>query len=178
MDYDNNEYEDEEIEGFLCLQAILRQIYIVCSVAIAVLQVALDRYFRKNQPILRGLDRLQAQIANINRLVRTSDETCIEQLRVDRRCFMHLCQLVESRGLTHSRNVPLEEKVAMFLYVLAHHHKNRVIKHDFCRSGQTVSKYFNDVLKAILRLQGELLHTPEPITEGCTDRRWNKFQVI
>ena len=78
MDYDNNEdeYEYEEIEGFLCLQAMLRQIYIVCSVAIAVLQVALDRYFRNNQPILRGFDRLQAQIANINRLVRTSDETC------------------------------------------------------------------------------------------------------
>ncbi|GMP27754.1 hypothetical protein CsSME_00003604 [Camellia sinensis var. sinensis] len=44
------------------------------------------------------------------------------------------------------------------------------------RSGQTVSKYFNDVLKAVLRLQGVLLKTPEPITVGCTDDRWRWFQ--
>ncbi|XP_028059294.1 putative nuclease HARBI1 isoform X2 [Camellia sinensis] len=44
------------------------------------------------------------------------------------------------------------------------------------RSGQTVSQYFNDVLMAILRLQGVLLKTPEPITANCTDDRWRCFQ--
>ncbi|KAF5947136.1 hypothetical protein HYC85_017364 [Camellia sinensis] len=73
--------------------------------------------------------------------------------------------------------VALQHIVAMFLTVLGHHHKNRNVKFNFMRSGQTVSKYFNDVLKAVLRLQGVLLKTPEPITAGCRDDRWRWFQV-
>ncbi|KAF5939611.1 hypothetical protein HYC85_023870 [Camellia sinensis] len=44
------------------------------------------------------------------------------------------------------------------------------------RSGQTVSKHFNNVLKAMLRLYGLLLKKPEPITANCTDDRWSCFQ--
>ncbi|CAL5395496.1 unnamed protein product [Camellia sinensis] len=58
-------------------------------------------------------------------------------------------------GVSDSKYVVLEEKVAMFLTVLGHHHKNR---------------------NAMLRLQGVLLKTPEPITAGCTDYRWRWFQ--
>ncbi|XP_028051140.1 protein ALP1-like [Camellia sinensis] len=89
---------------------------------------------------------------------------------------MCLCTLVRSVGLSDSKYVLLEEKVAMFLNVIAHDYKNRNIKFNFMRSGQTVSQYFNDVLKAILRLQGVLLKTPEPITANCTDDRWRCFQ--
>ncbi|KAL7225355.1 hypothetical protein ACSBR1_020684 [Camellia fascicularis] len=44
------------------------------------------------------------------------------------------------------------------------------------RSGETVSRYFNDILKIVLRLQANLLVTPNPITEASTDPRWNCFQ--
>ncbi|KAI8562008.1 hypothetical protein RHMOL_Rhmol03G0001600 [Rhododendron molle] len=64
----------------------------------------------------------------------------------------------------------------MFLYTIAHYHKNRVVKHHFFRSGQTVSRHFNDVLRAVIRLQGQLLVKPEPITQACTDDRWKIFQ--
>ncbi|GMP62487.1 hypothetical protein CsSME_00024583 [Camellia sinensis var. sinensis] len=52
----------------------------------------------------------------------------------------------------------------MFLNVLAHHTKNRKIKFNFMWSGQTISKHFNNVLRAMLRLHGLLLKKPEPIT--------------
>ncbi|KAH7852831.1 hypothetical protein Vadar_029827 [Vaccinium darrowii] len=97
---------------------------------------------------------------------------------MDRMCFMRLCNLVQTiGGLSHSRSVCLEEKVAMFLRTIGHYHKNRVVKHEFYRSGQTVSRHFNDVLHAILRLQGQLLVNPEPITQACTDERWRVFQM-
>ncbi|XP_028123612.1 uncharacterized protein LOC114320746 [Camellia sinensis] len=46
------------------------------------------------------------------------------------------------------------------------------------RSGEIVSRYFNDVLKAVLRLQANLLVTPNLITEASTNPRWNCFQVM
>ncbi|KAL7212914.1 hypothetical protein ACSBR2_015585 [Camellia fascicularis] len=114
---------------------------------------------------------------HINRLVRESDITCIEQLRMDRHCFMMLCHIFRTiGGLGHSKNVTSEEKMALFLYVLAHDLKVRKLKFDFFRSGETVIRHFNDVLKPVLCLQGHLLRTPIPITQACTDPRWNCFQ--
>ncbi|KAL7243005.1 hypothetical protein ACSBR1_015420 [Camellia fascicularis] len=90
--------------------------------------------------------------------------------------FMLLCRLVRSVELSYSKYVIIEEQVAMFLNVLAHHTKNRKIKFNFLQSGQTVSKHFNNVLKAVLRLHGLLLKKLEPITTNCTDDRWSYFQ--
>lgn len=94
---------------------------------------------------------------------------------MNRPTFMLLCGLVRNARLRDSKYVVLEEQVAMFLNVLAHHTKNRKIKFNFMPSDQTVSKYFNDVLKAVLRLQGVLLKAPEPIIANCTDDRWRWF---
>lgn len=64
----------------------------------------------------------------------------------------------------------------MFLHILAHHSKNRVINFLFKRSGETVSRYFNLVLNGILRLHEILLKAPEPVPENCTDERWKLFK--
>src|SRR3954467_12342485 len=71
-----------------------------------------------------------------------------------------------------------EEQVAMFLHILAHHSKNRVIKFLFKRSGETVSRYFNLVLNGVLRLHETLLKAPEPVPEDCVDERWKFFKVL
>nr|GEW88026.1 hypothetical protein [Tanacetum cinerariifolium] len=70
----------------------------------------------------------------------------------------------------------LEEIVALFLYVLAHHKKNRTISLLFLRSGETISRQFNRCLLAILKLHGELLQKPQPITEDCDSDRWRSFK--
>ncbi|KAL8470799.1 hypothetical protein ACS0TY_033396 [Phlomoides rotata] len=64
----------------------------------------------------------------------------------------------------------------MFLYVLAHHTKNRAMKFQFKRSGQTISKYFHGVLQFVLKLHSLFLVTPQPIPDDCTDTRWGKFK--
>ncbi|KAL7247700.1 hypothetical protein ACSBR2_002585 [Camellia fascicularis] len=158
----------------------MQELHALCAVAFVVIEVVLKRYlFKYRHNFIRGPNRLQRQIDHISRLVRESDITCVEQLRMDRRSFMTLCNMVHTIGaLGHSKYVTLEENVAFFLFILAQHLKIRNVKFNFYRSGETVSRYFNDVLKAVLRLQANLLVTPNPITEASTDPRWNCFKVM
>ena len=62
------------------------------------------------------------------RFIRESDVPCISELRMDRRTFDMLCEmLIDVSGLKGTRNMLLEEIVASFLYILSHHLKNRTI---------------------------------------------------
>ena len=62
------------------------------------------------------------------RFIRESDVPCISELRMDRRTFDMLCEmLIDVSGLKGTRNMLLEEIVASFLYILSHHLKNRAI---------------------------------------------------
>ncbi|XP_042034187.1 uncharacterized protein LOC121780637 [Salvia splendens] len=64
----------------------------------------------------------------------------------------------------------------MFLCLLAHHQKNRVVKFRFWRSGSTVSHYVNKVLAAVLSLHEVLLTKLVPVADDCTDNRWMWFK--
>ncbi|KAL8506003.1 hypothetical protein ACS0TY_017021 [Phlomoides rotata] len=75
-----------------------------------------------------------------------------------------------------TRHVSIGEQVAIFLTVLSHHTKNRVIKHSFKRSGYTISKHFNGVLNTLLKLYNVLLVNPEPVPEDSNDYRWKYFK--
>lgn len=111
-------------------------------------------------------------------LICESDVRCISELRMDRRTFNILCEMLRDvSGLKGTRNMPLEEIVAAFLYTLSHHLKNRTIGGFFFRSGETVSRHFNSCLLAVLKLHHLLLKKPEPIPEDCTDYRWKHFKV-
>ncbi|XP_028789603.1 protein ALP1-like [Neltuma alba] len=70
----------------------------------------------------------------------------------------------------------VDEQVAMFLHILAHHVKNRVVQFYFGRSGETISRYFNIVLMAMMRLAKELFKKPELIHEDSIDEKWKWFK--
>ncbi|KAL0536703.1 hypothetical protein IC582_025663 [Cucumis melo] len=78
------------------------------------------------------------------RMIHESDLVCRQSTRMDRRTFAILCHLLRNvAGLSSTEIVDVEEMVAMFLHVLAHDVKNRVIQREFVRSGETVSRHFN-----------------------------------
>ncbi|KAH1056883.1 hypothetical protein J1N35_034948 [Gossypium stocksii] len=79
-------------------------------------------------------------------------------------------------GLKSSRNMLVDEQVAMFLHIISHHLKNQVIKHHFNRSEETVSISFHNVLDALIRLQDVLFKKAEPITANSTVPRWKWFK--
>ena len=76
-----------------------------------------------------------------------------------------------------SRNMLIEEKVALFLNILAHDEKTRIIKHRLKRSEETINRNFHKVLKAVLHLHEVLFKTPEPVLENCEDKKWKWFKV-
>ncbi|KAI4365431.1 hypothetical protein MLD38_021415 [Melastoma candidum] len=110
-------------------------------------------------------------------LVYRSDQTCIEQLRMNIRTFKSLCAMLKNAGkLKDTKHMMVDEQVALFLHILAHHVKNRVIKFRFHYSGETTSRHFRNVLNNVIRLHEELIKKPEPIPEGSLDEKWKWFK--
>ncbi|KAL0533394.1 hypothetical protein IC582_030233 [Cucumis melo] len=69
-------------------------------------------------------------------MIHGSDLVYRQSMRMDRRRFAILCHLLRTIvGLTSTEVVDVEEMVAMFLHILAHNVKNRVILREFMRSG-------------------------------------------
>ncbi|XP_073119787.1 uncharacterized protein [Henckelia pumila] len=123
------------------------------------------------------IGRLNAQLNHLHRTIEAGDIQCIVNLRMNRNAFGRLCfLLINVGGLVESRYVRVEEKVAMFLSILAHHKKNRVIGHDYIRSGHTISAHFHEVMRALVKLHPLLLVKPVPVDETCTDENWKWFK--
>ncbi|XP_052110288.1 protein ALP1-like [Arachis duranensis] len=66
--------------------------------------------------------------------------------------------------------------VAIFLHIIAHDVKIRVIKRQFVSSEETISRWFNDVLLANLRCHNLLLKKPQPLSQDRMDERWKWFK--
>jgi transcription initiation factor TFIIIB Brf1 subunit/transcription initiation factor TFIIB len=85
-------------------------------------------YRRKRLRIERRIKIRELRGQNLYELISESDKMCLSQLRMDRRTFSILCEMVRDvGGLEGSRNMSLEEIVASFLYILSHHFKNRTV---------------------------------------------------
>lgn len=59
----------------------------------------------------------------------------------------------------------LDEKVRIFLWITAHAASNRTIQECFQHSGDTVSRYFHQVLQAINRLVSKYIKLPLLMSE-------------
>ena len=122
--------------------------------------------------------RYQIRSIEIQRITCESDIICVNELQMDRNAFAILCELLKTRGgLLDDGSVTIEEQVATFVNILAHHTKNRCLQVRFYRSGETISRYVHRVLSALLRLQDHLFIKPTPVEDDCTDRRWKPFKV-
>lgn len=163
----------EALLGVLC---IMRVVHVVIHFYLLIIDLIGERP-RERPRVGANPNFYQHQIDSLNRLVRGSDKDCHDQLRVNRHTFMTLCQLLEQGGLKNSRNVTVVEKVAIFLWIISHHTKNRRTTFQFWRSGETISRHFHAVLIAVLRLHNVLWHPPQPILANEPDSRWKWFEV-
>ncbi|CAN1175207.1 hypothetical protein LINPERHAP2_LOCUS31819 [Linum perenne] len=98
-------------------------------------------------------------------------------LRMNRSIFDKLCCLVNSiGGLRRSKNMDINEMVAIFLVTVGHNIKNRTAQVLFHRSAETISRTIRKVLCSILKLHHILLAEPIPVPDNCTDARWKYFK--
>ncbi|XP_057807535.1 uncharacterized protein LOC131022141 [Salvia miltiorrhiza] len=162
---------------------LLQEVLVLYIIQLTLLVACLAKFNTKKRK--RGLgtikydiiSRIPDQEKHLARIIGTNDMDCIANLRMDRRTFRRLCRVLRERGgLVDRKYVTVEEQLAMFLSVLAHHKKNKVVRFDFWRSGQTISRYIHVVLGAIMRLHELFLPKPVAVTEECTDPRWQWFK--
>ncbi|KAL6565492.1 hypothetical protein OROHE_004547 [Orobanche hederae] len=118
----------------------------------------------------------------INSLINRSNRVCLSQLRMSKVSFHMLCETLAERNLLKpTLHVPVEHQVVMFLHALAHNVRNCTIGSRFFRSGETVSRYFNFILAAILTLRDEYLvqprnDSPTPEKIVGSERYWPWFK--
>ncbi|CAJ2674093.1 unnamed protein product [Trifolium pratense] len=92
-------------------------------------------------------------------------ETSRNLLRMSPQTFLRLCDMLEREGgLQATRWSSVEEQVAKTIYILTHNVKNREVKFWFRRSGETISRHFHQVLKAILELEEKFIVQPDGST--------------
>nr|XP_051197038.1 uncharacterized protein LOC127310398 [Lolium perenne] len=104
------------------------------------------------------LKRDHERIANLNNICNCNNVEAIQMLRMRRAPFYALVKSFRERGrLTDSIHTSVEEQVAVFLHVVGHNQRFRVIHNTFRRSTETISRYFQQVLYAIGELRGEMI---------------------
>ncbi|KAL6502688.1 hypothetical protein OROHE_024341 [Orobanche hederae] len=104
-----------------------------------------------------------------------NDDRCREMLRMDKHVFHKLSGTLRQKGmLRDTAGVMIEEQLAIFLNIVGHNERNRVIQERFQHSGETISRHFNNVLKAIKSLSHEFLQPP-PLTTPSEILTNNRF---
>ncbi|XP_060969893.1 uncharacterized protein LOC133037093, partial [Cannabis sativa] len=89
------------------------------------------------------------------------DSRCYDLFRMDKDVFKLFCGVLKEKNLLkNSRYLSVEEQVAMFLFVIGHNERHRVIVERFQHSTSTTSEYFRKVLKEVCRLSKELITPP------------------
>lgn len=101
----------------------------------------------------------------MNEVLNGHGDLCREMLRMDKHVFLKLSDTLRERNiLRDTPGVNIEEQLAIFLNVVGHNERNRVIQERFQHSGETISRHFNNVLKAIKSLSREFLEPPPLVT--------------
>ena len=91
----------------------------------------------------------------------STDAECLAMLRTTRALFFALCNLFRGRGLVlETSGCSVEEQVAIFLHVVSHNQRIRVVHQSFRRSIVTVSRVFHQVLYAVGELRNEMIKPP------------------
>ncbi|CAO2201993.1 unnamed protein product, partial [Urochloa humidicola] len=95
----------------------------------------------------------------LNELYNGTDRNCIHQLRMRKDVFWKLSTRLRDAGLLRDTiHVSVEEQLAMFLHTVGHNLRNCVIGFYFKRSGETVSRYFGEVLRALCYLAKDMIN--------------------
>jgi hypothetical protein len=76
--------------------------------------------------------------------------------------FFRLCNLFRERSLLRDNiNSCVEGQVAMFLHIVGHNQRFRVVHQNWRRFIETVHRHFKEVLYAVGELRSEMIR-PEP----------------
>lgn len=91
-------------------------------------------------------------------------EKCRDIICMSPQAFLKLCEKLRLSGrMKDSTGVTVEGQVAEFLYIVGQASKNRTVPFLFHKSGETFTRRFDNVLRAIISLENEFLVQPSDV---------------
>ena len=91
-------------------------------------------------------------------LLSGSNTQCHELMRLSRETFIMLCNHFKQKNWLHSsRHISVEEKMAMFLTIIAHNERFRMVKRRFQHSTRTIHNCFHEVLRGMVEFAREVV---------------------
>ncbi|XP_024959029.1 uncharacterized protein LOC112500004 [Cynara cardunculus var. scolymus] len=104
---------------------------------------------------------------------------CQELMRLSREAYILLCNHFRQRNwVKDSRYVSVEEKMAMFLMMIGHNERYRVIKRRFQRSTRTVHVCFHEVLLGMMEFAREIVVPTTSDTTSNTSSHQRRLREI
>lgn len=148
----------------------------------AVMSMIVHWYQRKRpRHIVDPNEVVERDVATRKQMLRNlyqgSNVYCYDSLRLTKRSFYDLCAILRERcGMCDNKNVSVEEKVAIFLLVVGHGTKMRMIRSSYGWSLEPICRHFNEVLRGILSLCHEFIKLPDPSAVQPEDSKWKWFE--
>jgi hypothetical protein len=151
-DDDENKHDDDEEGDLFWLRESDRNKLFLCMAR--ALALYYNNYIYKEPCIVS----YNTGMRWLNEILNGHWVRCVNMFRMDADTLQSLCVDLEMLyGLKQSRRMSDIEKVGMFLYTLALGASNREVQERFQHSGETVNKYFNEVLRLVCLLVIELI---------------------
>ncbi|KAL6569912.1 hypothetical protein OROMI_014426 [Orobanche minor] len=108
--------------------------------------------------IIRDNTSALSGYAYTKELLNGSSTQCQDLMRLSREAYILLCQYFrQNNWVKDSKHVTVEEKMSMFLTILGHNERYRVIKRRFQHSSRTVHVYFHEVLQGMMEFAREII---------------------
>ena len=87
---------------------------------------------------------------------------CYRMFRMEKDVFIKLCnELQVNYGLNGSRRMCALEILGMCLFTLGQGARNRLTQEQFQHSGETISRYFNEVLDVLCHISVDVIKAPD-----------------
>lgn len=141
----------------------------VASLFVATVMGMIAEYYYQKRPrhLMDPSEVIERDVAGRKQMLRNlyqgSNVYCYDSLRLTKRSFSDLCTILRERcDMCDTLNVSVEEKVAIFLLVVGHGTKMRMIRSSYRWSLEPISRYFNEVLRGVLSLCHEFIKLPDP----------------
>ena len=136
--------------------AILASVASVLLVGVALLRKLRCR--RRRLPRAPYVNHAVEREEYINSVLHGTETHCMNQLRMKPIAFHHLCHiLTEGDHVRPTIHMSVTEQVFIFLHIISHNVRFRVMGSRIYRSTETVYRYFKVVLKGVLKLYRALI---------------------
>ena len=136
--------------------AILASVASVVCVGVALLRKLRRR--RTQLPRAPYVNHAAEREEYINSVLHGTEINCVNQLRMKPIAFHRLCDiLTEGEHVRPTIHMSITEQVFIFLHIIGHNVRFRVMGSRIYRSTKTVYRYFKVVLRGVLKLYRALI---------------------